>query len=130
MIFGKATLATDDAIDEEVTDTEWFFLVSMTKSFINGGGLLSQAFFNTSPIWVTGANRLVSSPCDRAQQGQVFGLQTMVCITKPPATSSKRGVLHQRIEISVVFLIGVDGFVGLIGAVVVDGLMGLGSVMG
>ena len=39
----------------------------------------------------------------------------------------------KRIEISVVFLIGADRFVGLmglIGAVVVDGLMGLGSMMG
>ena len=40
---------------------------------------------------------------------------------------------NQRIEISVVFLIGADRFVGLmglIGAVFVDGLMGLGSMMG
>nr|POF23758.1 transcription factor myc2 [Quercus suber] len=80
LISGSATPATDDAIDEEVTDTEWFFLVSMTQSFVNGGGLPGQAFFNSSPIWVTGADRLVSSPCDRARQGQDFGLQTMVCI--------------------------------------------------
>nr|POE81107.1 transcription factor myc2 [Quercus suber] len=80
LISGSANPATDDAIDEEVTDTEWFFLVSMTQSFVNGGGLPGQAFFNSSPIWVTGADRLVSSPCDRARQGQDFGLQTMVCI--------------------------------------------------
>ena len=36
---------------------------------INDDGLPSQAFFNTNPFWVTGANRLVSSPCDRARQG-------------------------------------------------------------
>ncbi|KAA8525881.1 hypothetical protein F0562_008019 [Nyssa sinensis] len=70
----------DDAVDEEVTDTEWFFLVSMTQSFVNGSGLPGQAFFNSSPIWVVGAERLASSPCERARQGQVFGLQTMVCI--------------------------------------------------
>ncbi|KAF3964400.1 hypothetical protein CMV_011308 [Castanea mollissima] len=80
LISGSATPATDDAIDEEVTDTEWFFLVSMTQSFVNGGGLPGQAFFNSNPIWVTGADRLASSPCERARQGQVFGLQTMVCI--------------------------------------------------
>ena len=99
MISRKATSATDDAIDEEVTDTEWFFLVSMTQSFVNGGGLPGQAFFNTSLIWVTGADRLASSPCDRARQGQVFSLQTMVCIIEPPATSAERGVLYQRIEL-------------------------------
>ena len=80
LISGSATPATDDAIDEEVTDTEWFFLVSMPQTFVNGGGLPGHAFFNSSPIWVTGADRLASSPCDRARQGQVFGLQTMVCI--------------------------------------------------
>ncbi|XP_075654688.1 transcription factor MYC2-like [Castanea sativa] len=80
LISGSATPATDDAIDEEVTDTEWFFLVSMTQSFVNGGGLPGLAFFNSNPIWVTGADRLASSPCDRARQGQDFGLQTMVFI--------------------------------------------------
>ncbi|XP_027345442.1 transcription factor MYC2-like isoform X2 [Abrus precatorius] len=70
----------DDAVDEEVTDTEWFFLVSMTQSFVNGSGLPGQAFFNSSPVWVTGADRLSGSACERARQGQVFGLQTLVCI--------------------------------------------------
>ena len=30
LISRKATLSTDDAIEEEVIDTKWFFLVSMT----------------------------------------------------------------------------------------------------
>ncbi|KAJ6394096.1 hypothetical protein OIU77_023346 [Salix suchowensis] len=71
---------TDDAIDEEVTDTEWFFLVSMTQSFVNGSGLPGQALFDGSPVWVAGSERLGASPCERARQGQVFGLQTLVCI--------------------------------------------------
>ncbi|OWM88281.1 transcription factor MYC2-like [Punica granatum] len=71
---------SDDAVDEEVTDTEWFFLVSMTQSFVNGGGLPGQAFFNSNPIWLSGSDRMASSSCERARQGQVFGLQTMVCI--------------------------------------------------
>ncbi|KAF5734292.1 Transcription factor [Tripterygium wilfordii] len=70
----------DDAVDEEVTDTEWFFLVSMTQSFLNGGGLPGQALFNSSPVWVVGPDRLSTSTCERARQGQVFGLQTIVCI--------------------------------------------------
>nr|UUA80731.1 transcription factor bHLH22 [Panax quinquefolius] len=70
----------DDAVDEEVTDTEWFFLVSMTQSFVKGAGLPGQAFFNSSPVWVTRAERLLSTPCERARQAQTFGLQTMVCI--------------------------------------------------
>ena len=80
LISGSATSTPDDAVDEEVTDTEWFFLVSMTQSFVNGSGLPGQAFFHSGPVWVAGADRLATSPCDRARQGQIFGLQTMVCI--------------------------------------------------
>ncbi|KAL6008372.1 Transcription factor myc2 [Asimina triloba] len=79
LISGAANSA-DDAVDEEVTDTEWFFLVSMTQSFVNGTGLPGQAFFHSAPNWVAGADRLASSSCERARQAQIFGLQTMVCI--------------------------------------------------
>ena len=51
LISRSATPTIDDAIDEEVTDIEWFFLVSMTHSFINGDGLPAQAFLNSNPIW-------------------------------------------------------------------------------
>jgi hypothetical protein len=50
---GSAALVTGDAMDEEVIDTEWFFLVLMTQSFVNGGGLAGQSFFSSSPVWVT-----------------------------------------------------------------------------
>ncbi|XP_023552754.1 transcription factor MYC4-like [Cucurbita pepo subsp. pepo] len=82
LISGSAA-GPDDAVDEEVTDTEWFFLVSMTQSFVNGVGLPSQAFFNSTPIWISGADGLSASACERARQGKVFGLQTMVCIPSP-----------------------------------------------
>ncbi|XP_043695716.1 transcription factor MYC2-like [Telopea speciosissima] len=72
--------SSDDAVDEEVTDTEWFFLVSMTQSFVNGVGLPGQAFFSSTPVWLAGSERLANSSCERARQGQVFGLQTIVCI--------------------------------------------------
>ncbi|KAK7251438.1 hypothetical protein RIF29_34632 [Crotalaria pallida] len=72
--------STDEAIDEEVTDTEWFFLMSMTQSFMNGDGLAGQAFFSSNPVWVTGADRLSGSVCERTRQGQVFGLRTLVCV--------------------------------------------------
>nr|WCI15278.1 bHLH transcription factor MYC2 [Crocus sativus] len=70
----------DEAVDEEVTDTEWFFLVSMTQSFVNGGGLPGQALFSGKPAWIAGADRLSLSACERACQAQVFGIQTMVCV--------------------------------------------------
>ncbi|KAI3469150.1 hypothetical protein Pfo_025813 [Paulownia fortunei] len=70
----------DDAVDEEVTDTEWFFLISMTQSFVNGSGLPGQALYSSSPVWVTGPERLAASHCERARQALGFGLQTLVCI--------------------------------------------------
>lgn len=72
--------AADEAVDEEVTDTEWFFLISMTQNFVNGSDLPGQALYTSSPVWVTGPERLASSNCDRARQAQGFGLQTLVCI--------------------------------------------------
>ncbi|GAA0187521.1 hypothetical protein LIER_34809 [Lithospermum erythrorhizon] len=72
--------APEDAVDEEVTDSEWFFLISMTQSFVSGSGLPSQAFFSSSPIWVTGTDRLANSNCDRAKQACSLGLQTMALI--------------------------------------------------
>ncbi|XP_010449546.1 PREDICTED: transcription factor MYC4-like [Camelina sativa] len=71
---------SDEAGDEEVTDTEWFFLVSMTQSFINGTGLPGQAFSSSNTIWLSGSNALAGSSCERARQGQIYGLQTMVCV--------------------------------------------------
>nr|AKO62850.1 MYC2 transcription factor [Artemisia annua] len=70
----------NETIDEEVTDTEWFFLISMTQSFVNGHGLPGQAMFSNQPVWITGRDRLSVSHCERARQGQVFGIQTIVCL--------------------------------------------------
>uniref|UniRef100_A0A2N9F4K0 Transcription factor n=1 Tax=Fagus sylvatica TaxID=28930 RepID=A0A2N9F4K0_FAGSY len=70
----------DDTDDDELTSTEWFFQVSKMQSFVNGSGLPGQAFINSSLVWVTGADRLASWPCERARHGQLSGLQTMVCV--------------------------------------------------
>ncbi|KAK7384752.1 hypothetical protein VNO78_30453 [Psophocarpus tetragonolobus] len=70
-----------DDVEEEVTDTVWFFLLSMIQSFVNDdSSLLGQAFFNSIPVWVTGPDRLSELGCQRARQGQVYGLRTLVCI--------------------------------------------------
>ncbi|XP_047329187.1 transcription factor MYC1-like [Impatiens glandulifera] len=70
----------DDTVDEEVTDTEWFYLTSMTELFPNGFGLPGQAFYNSSPIWVAGDQNLAGFDCNRTKQGYVYGLKTMACI--------------------------------------------------
>ncbi|XP_004509726.1 transcription factor MYC2-like [Cicer arietinum] len=80
----------DDAVEEDVTDTEWFFLTSMTQSFVNSSGSLSQAYFNSTPVWISGPDRLSISACERARQAQFLGLQTLVCIPTP----SSNGVVE------------------------------------
>lgn len=73
----------DGTVDGEVTDAEWFYLVSMMQSFVNGCGVPGQAFSSAAPIWIIGSERLQSYNCDRARQAQQFGIQTMVCIPSP-----------------------------------------------
>ncbi|KAL5231567.1 hypothetical protein ABZP36_030343 [Zizania latifolia] len=77
-LIAGAGAAPDEAVEEEVTDTEWFFLVSMTQSFPNGLGLPGQALFAGQPTWI--ATGLSNAPCERARQAYTFGLRTMVCL--------------------------------------------------
>ncbi|WOL18986.1 transcription factor MYC2-like [Canna indica] len=70
----------DDSADEEVTDTEWLFLLSMTHTFSPGAGIPGQALLSGSPVWVAGADRMAAAPCERARQARAFGLRTMVCV--------------------------------------------------
>ncbi|KAK1408942.1 hypothetical protein QVD17_41114 [Tagetes erecta] len=79
-LISGAQSSDNDVLDEEVTDTEWFFLISMTQSFVYGNGVPGQAALTNQPVWVAGRERLEGSQCERARQGLGFGLQTIVCI--------------------------------------------------
>lgn len=75
--------ASDPAADEEVTDVEWFYLVSMTHSFTGVEGVPGHAFMSSAPVWLSGSLKLESFGCQRARQASQFGIQTMVCIPTP-----------------------------------------------
>ncbi|XP_020587450.1 transcription factor MYC2-like [Phalaenopsis equestris] len=77
---GASGSSPEDAVEEEVTDTEWFFLVSMTQSFINGHDLPGQAFLSGAPSWFSGADRLAMESCERARQANNLGIRTMVYV--------------------------------------------------
>ncbi|XP_056694916.1 transcription factor MYC2-like [Spinacia oleracea] len=79
-LISGASPSEDSPVEEEVTDTEWFFLISMTRTFASGEDLPGQAHLSSNPIWAAGVDRLSTSPCHRAKQGSCFGLQTMVSI--------------------------------------------------
>lgn len=100
LISGSA-VPENDTVDEEVTDTEWFFLVSMTQSFMNGSGLPGQAFYNSTPVWIAGKERMAQSHCERARQAQGFGLQTIVCIpsTNGVVELGSTDVIYQSVDL-------------------------------
>jgi hypothetical protein len=59
LISGTAT-TPDEVVEEEVTDTEWFFLISMTQSFLNGSSLPGQELFTGQLNWIASG---LSSVC-------------------------------------------------------------------
>eukprot|EP01018_Ginkgo_biloba_P013037 Gb_17737 [translate_table: standard] len=73
----------DSISDEEVTDAEWFYLVSMMHSFTGGDGVPGQAFISGLPVWLSGSHTMEACNCERAKQAKQFGIQTMVCIPTP-----------------------------------------------
>ncbi|XP_031501902.1 transcription factor MYC2-like [Nymphaea colorata] len=67
-------------VDEEVTDSEWFYLISMTQSFSSGTGLAGYALLSRQAAYLAGAERLAGSSCDRVRQAHTLGFQSMICI--------------------------------------------------
>nr|WIE96162.1 basic helix-loop-helix transcription factor [Loropetalum chinense var. rubrum]WIE96164.1 basic helix-loop-helix transcription factor [Loropetalum chinense var. rubrum] len=68
------------SIDGDVTDTEWFYVMSLTRSFAAGDGVPGKAFSTGSLVWLTGAHELRFYNCERAKEAQVHGIETLVCI--------------------------------------------------
>lgn len=66
-----------DALDADVTDTEWFYLVSMMYSFPIGTATPGKAFAASRYVWLPCAH---SRDCPRAQLAQRFGIRTILCI--------------------------------------------------
>ncbi|KAI5647081.1 hypothetical protein M9H77_33086 [Catharanthus roseus] len=74
----------DDAslsIDCDVTDAEWFYVMSLARSFSpDDGGVPGRAFSSGSMVWLIGDEQLQLYNCDRAKEAHTHGLQTFVCI--------------------------------------------------
>lgn len=64
----------------DVTDAEWFYVMSLTRSFSAGDGIPGKALSTGSLVWLTGARELESYKCDRAKEAELHGIRTMVCI--------------------------------------------------
>ncbi|BFG22240.1 hypothetical protein CerSpe_085140 [Prunus speciosa] len=75
-------------LDADVSDGEWFYVMSLARSFSIGESAISasvpgKAFSSGSVVWLTGAHELQFYNCDRAKEAQMHGFQTLVCIPTP-----------------------------------------------
>ncbi|KAK8565659.1 hypothetical protein V6N13_020743 [Hibiscus sabdariffa] len=64
----------------DITDVEWFYMMSMTRSFSAGDGIPGKALSTGSLVWLTGAHELQFYNCERAREAQMHGVDTLVCI--------------------------------------------------
>lgn len=79
------------SMDDVVTDVEWFYMTSPSKSYPfkqkPGGsgtsGTLAKAFSTGALVWLSGAHTLRFYNCERAKEAHSHGLQTLVCIPVP-----------------------------------------------
>ncbi|KAJ6723150.1 TRANSCRIPTION FACTOR BHLH14 [Salix koriyanagi] len=66
--------------DTDATDSEWFYVMSLTRSFSAGDGILGKAYTTGSLIWLTGGHELQFYNCERVKEAQMHGIETLICI--------------------------------------------------
>lgn len=65
---------------EDLTDTEWYYLVCMSYTFAPGVGLPGRTLANERLVWLCQANEADSKVFPRALLAKSASIQTVVCI--------------------------------------------------
>ncbi|KAL8055002.1 hypothetical protein ABFX02_04G027900 [Erythranthe guttata] len=65
---------------EDLTESEWFYLMCVSFSFPPGVGLPGKAYSKRQHIWLTKASDADSKAFSRAILAKTAGIQTVVCI--------------------------------------------------
>ncbi|KAK9281408.1 hypothetical protein L1049_004309 [Liquidambar formosana] len=65
---------------EDLTESEWFYLMCVSFSFPPGVGLPGKAYSKRQHVWLTGANEVDSKVFSRAILAKSARIQTVVCI--------------------------------------------------
>nr|ABY26931.1 putative anthocyanin transcriptional regulator [Ipomoea quamoclit] len=65
---------------EDLTESEWFYLMCISFSFPSAVGLPGKAYAKRQHIWLTGANEVESKVFSRAILAKSARIQTVVCI--------------------------------------------------
>ncbi|CAM6017813.1 unnamed protein product [Sphagnum balticum] len=71
---------SEDDVSDNVTDTEWFYLVSMSYSFPQGVGIPGQALATAQHVWLVEANKASEHVSIRAHLAKMAGIQTILCV--------------------------------------------------
>ncbi|KAL6839032.1 hypothetical protein ACP4OV_031086 [Aristida adscensionis] len=66
---------------EDLTETEWFYLMCASYCFPPGLGLPGRAFAKRGHVWLSGANHVDSKVFSRAILAKSAGIQTVACIS-------------------------------------------------
>ncbi|GMI85857.1 hypothetical protein HRI_002255000 [Hibiscus trionum] len=64
----------------DIGDAEWFYMLSLTRSFSAGDGIPGKSLTTGSLVWLTGTQELQFYNCERAKEAQLHGIETLVCI--------------------------------------------------
>nr|QSC88244.1 bHLH transcription factor anthocyanin regulator [Antirrhinum majus] len=65
---------------EDLTESEWYYLMCVSFSFPPGLGLPGKAYTKRQHVWITGANEVDSKIFSRTILAKSAGIQTVVCI--------------------------------------------------
>ncbi|CAM8923164.1 unnamed protein product [Rhodiola kirilowii] len=65
---------------EDLTESEWFYLMCVSFSFPLGVGLPGKAYARRQHVWLTGANEVDSKVFSRAILAKSARVQTVLCI--------------------------------------------------
>ncbi|KAI3977711.1 hypothetical protein MKX01_009596 [Papaver californicum] len=81
---GKKIKDQSATVEGMVTDAEWFYMVSLTRSFGDGddGSIISRAYSSGNTIWLSGSQDLqsYSRNCERSKEAEMLGIKTLVCV--------------------------------------------------
>ncbi|KAL4355169.1 hypothetical protein GQ457_06G029370 [Hibiscus cannabinus] len=65
---------------EDLTESEWFYLMCVSFSFPSGVGLPGKAYARRQHVWLTGASEVDSKTFSRAILAKSARIQTVLCI--------------------------------------------------
>ncbi|KAM7525942.1 hypothetical protein LguiA_015844 [Lonicera macranthoides] len=79
--FGFKKIPATGLDSADVIDSELFYMVSMTRSFLSGDDTIGRSFSSGSHLWLACCDQgLKLYDCQRAKEAHVHGLQTLVCV--------------------------------------------------